>query len=128
MDKAARLRPIRCLEASAISLSIPASEKKSKLPSARRNAYQDGASGDWIYTCKLTERDRDRVRVREPFEVPENGTGSELGLGARTRRGAIRIVSGFLNLYTSELKSGEFGKADATDLRQRSDAEAAQLE
>jgi hypothetical protein len=31
-------------------------------------------------------------------------------------------------LYTSELKSGEFGKADATDLRQRSDAEAAQLE
>jgi SOS response regulatory protein OraA/RecX len=31
-------------------------------------------------------------------------------------------------IYTSELKSGEFGKADATDLRQRSDAEAAQLE
>jgi hypothetical protein len=34
----------------------------------------------------------------------------------------------FFNLYTREFKSGEFGKAGATDLRQRSDAEAAQLE
>jgi hypothetical protein len=33
-----------------------------------------------VYTCKLNERDRDRVR--EPFGVPENGT--------RTRREAIR--------------------------------------
>ncbi len=31
-------------------------------------------------------------------------------------------------VYTNELKSWEFGKADAADLRQRSGAEAAQLE